>query len=41
MGKKYVMFIDERGITSLYKSGNFSMVGLIFEYDYCIDWKKQ
>lgn len=39
MGKKYVMFIDERGIRSLDKSGNFSMVGLIFEYDYCIDWK--
>lgn len=39
MGKKYVMFVDERGIRSLDKSGNFSMVGLIFEYNYCIDLK--
>ena len=39
MGKKYIMFVDERGFLSDVISNNFSMVGIIFEYDYCIDLK--
>lgn len=39
MGKKYIMFVDERGFFSTDTINNFSMVGIIFEYDYCIDLK--
>ncbi|MCE5219699.1 MAG: DUF3800 domain-containing protein [Clostridium sp.] len=39
MGKKYIMFVDERGFLSTDTINNFSMVGIIFEYDYCIDLK--
>ncbi len=39
MGKKYVMFVDERGVRSLDKSENLLMIGVIFEYDYCTDSK--
>ena len=41
MGKKYIMFIDERGFLSRDINNNFSMVGIIFEYDYCIDLKNK
>ena len=41
MGKKYIMFVDERGFLSTDIINNFSMVGVIFEYDYCIDLKNK
>lgn len=41
MGKKYIMFVDERGFLSTDVINNFSMVGIIFEYDYCIDLKNK
>jgi len=41
MGKNYIMFIDERGFLSTDINNNFSMVGIIFEYDYCIDLKNK
>lgn len=37
MGKKYVMFVDERGFLSTGTNDNLSMVGVVFEYDYCIE----
>ena len=39
MGKKYVMFVDERGFLSTDRINNFSMIGVIFEHDYCMDLK--
>lgn len=33
MGKKYLMFVDESGFVD--SEGNFYMVGVIFEEDYC------
>lgn len=39
MGKSYVMFVDERGFLSSEKSNNLTMVGVIFEQDYCINLK--
>ena len=41
MGKKYIMFVDERGFLSTDIINNFSMVGIIFEYDNCIDLKNK
>jgi len=41
MGKKYVMFVDERGFLSADRINNFSMIGVIFEYDYCMDSKNK
>lgn len=38
MGKKYMMFVDERGFLTD-KDENFAMMGIIFEYDYCSDSK--
>lgn len=38
MGKKYVMFVDERGFLTD-KNENFTMIGVVFEFDYCIDSK--
>lgn len=35
MSKEYLMFIDERGCYSNSDGNNFSMVGVIFEHDYC------
>lgn len=35
MSKEYLMFIDERGCYSNSDRNNFSMVGVIFERDYC------
>ena len=39
MGKKYVMFVDERGFVSSEENKNLTMIGVIFEYDYCINSK--
>jgi len=39
MGKRYIMFVDERGFSSGGMNSNFSMIGVIFECDYCIDLK--
>lgn len=41
MGKRYVMFVDERGILSTGTNDNLSMVGVVFEYDYCIESKNR
>ncbi|BCZ47661.1 hypothetical protein psyc5s11_37280 [Clostridium gelidum] len=41
MGKKYVMFVDERGFLSTDRINNFSMIGVIFEHDYCMDLKNK
>ena len=41
MGKKYVMFVDERGFLSTGIIKNFSLIGVIFEYDYCVDLKNK
>lgn len=41
MGKKYIMFVDERGFLSTDINNNFSMVGVIFEYDYCVNLKNK
>lgn len=35
MSKEYLMFIDERGCYSNSDGNDFSMVGVIFEHDYC------
>lgn len=35
MNKEYLMFIDSRGCYNDGKENNFSMVGVIFENDYC------
>jgi hypothetical protein len=37
MGKKYLMFVDERGILSKNANDNITMMGIIFEYNYCTD----
>lgn len=34
MGKKYFMFVDERGYLSTDINSNFSMTGVVFSYDY-------
>lgn len=39
MGKRYIMFVDERGFLTTGVNNNFSMIGVIFECDYCIDLK--
>ena len=41
MGKRYVMFVDERGFLSTGTNDNLSMVGVVFEYDYCIESKNR
>lgn len=41
MGKRYVMFVDERGFLSTGANDNLSMVGVVFEYDYCIESKNR
>lgn len=41
MGKRYVMFVDERGFLSNGTNDNLSMVGVVFEYDYCIESKNR
>ena len=41
MGKRYVMFVDERGFVSTEVNDNLSMLGVIFEYDYCIESKNK
>lgn len=41
MGKRYIMFVDERGFLSTGTNDNLSMVGVIFEYDYCIESKNR
>lgn len=41
MGKKYVMFVDERGFFGTETNGNFSMLGVVFEYEYCIELKNK
>lgn len=38
MGKKYVMFVDERGFLTN-KNESFTMIGVVFECDYCSDSK--
>ncbi|OOM82175.1 hypothetical protein CLPUN_04590 [Clostridium puniceum] len=41
MGKRYVMFVDERGFLGTETNDNLSMVGVIFEYDYSIESKNR
>lgn len=41
MGKRYIMFVDERGFLSTGTNNNLSMVGVVFEYDYCIESKNR
>lgn len=41
MGKRYIMIVDERGFLSTETSDNLSMVGVVFEYDYCIELKSK
>lgn len=41
MGKKYVMYVDERGICDKNQNSNFSMIGVIVEVDYCNDLKRK
>jgi hypothetical protein len=41
MDKKYVMFVDERGFVSKDVNDNFTMIGVIFEQDYCIDIRRK
>lgn len=41
MGKRYVMFVDERGFLSTKTNDNISMLGVVFEYDYCIESKSR
>ncbi|EKQ53291.1 MULTISPECIES: hypothetical protein [unclassified Clostridium] len=41
MKKRYVMFVDERGFLNSYDNGNNTLIGIIFEYDYCIDSKSE
>jgi len=41
MGKRYIMVVDERGFLSAETNGNVSMVGIVFEYDYCIELKNK
>lgn len=38
MGKKYVMFVDERGFLTE-KNENFTLIGVVIESDYCNDSK--
>lgn len=39
MSKKYFMFVDERGFISKDINNNFSMIGVVFSYDYFIESK--
>lgn len=39
MGKKYFMFVDERGHLSTDVNSNFSMTGVVFSYDYFMESK--
>lgn len=41
MGKRYMMFVDERGFFSTDTNDSLSMIGVIFEYDYCIELKNK
>jgi hypothetical protein len=41
MGKRYVMFVDERGFLNTKTNDNLSMVGVVFEYDYSIEAKNK
>jgi hypothetical protein len=41
MGKRYIMIVDERGFLSTEANDNLSMVGVVFEYDYCIELKNK
>ena len=41
MGKRYIMFVDERGFFSTKTNDNLSMLGVVFEYDYCIESKNR
>lgn len=41
MGKKYLMFVDERGFLSKNINDNITMIGVIFEYDYCVNLKNK
>lgn len=41
MGKRYIMFVDERGFLSKDTNDNLSMIGVVFEYDYCIESKNR
>jgi len=41
MGKRYIMIVDERGFLSSETNDNLSMVGLVFESDYCIELKNK
>ncbi|MFW2488199.1 DUF3800 domain-containing protein [Clostridium chromiireducens] len=41
MGKKYLMFVDERGFLSKNINDNITMIGVIFEYDYCVNSKNK
>lgn len=40
MIKNYVMFVDERGFLKEGRINNFSMMGIVFEYNYCSDLGK-
>lgn len=37
MGKRYIMFVDERGFLNSGRNKNMTMIGVIFEYNYCIN----
>ena len=37
MGKRYMMFVDERGFLGTGTNDNLSMTGVVFEYNYCIE----
>jgi hypothetical protein len=41
MGTRYIMIVDERGFSSTETKDNLSMVGVVFEYDYCIELKNK
>ena len=41
MGKRYIMVVDERGFLSNETNDNLSMIGVVFEYDYCIELKNK
>lgn len=41
MGKKYFMFVDERGHLSTDINSNFSMTGVVFSYDYFMESKEK
>ena len=41
MGKRYIMVVDERGFLCTETNDKILMIGVVFEYDYCIELKNK